>query len=181
MKKTIVLLLSLLMLLSLTACGSGEAEDTPVITRSNGDDLQSVSPEDAEAASQAPFAFCYQELELIPGARFEADKLPQAASTYEVPSCAIEGTDQVYNYETFEVTAYDDGNGAVIYSIYFIDPNLTTPEGLALGDSTQTVLELYGEDYVEEGTAWTYTRGNTQLQLILQNGAVSSIEYRMCG
>lgn len=180
MKKTIALLFSILMLLSLTACASNEAEDTPVITRSNAEDAPSVTPEDAEAASVQPFAFSYQELELIPGARFDADQLPQAASTYEVPSCAIEGTDKVYNYDAFEITAYDDGNGAVIYSIYFIDPNLTTPEGLSLGDSAQTVLELYGEDYVEDGTAWIYTRGNTQLQLILQNDTVAGIEYLMC-
>ncbi len=75
------------------------------------------------------------------------------------------------------VTAYDEGNGEIVYSIYFIDANITTTEGLALGDSRDDVLSLYGDDYEESGRALVYTKGNTQLSIILQDDVVISIEY----
>jgi hypothetical protein len=91
----------------------------------------------------------------------------------------LEGTDNVYNYDTFEITAYDEGKGEFIYSIYFIDPNLTTPEGLALGDTLDKAISLYGDGYTQEDSAYTYVGGNTMLVIILQNDAIASIEYRM--
>lgn len=180
MKRTIALMLCVLALLSFSACGGDETEENLVITRGAVEETQALTGEDAEAVSAEPFVFVAEGVELLPGAAFDPALLGEASSVYQVPSCAIEGTDNVYNYDAFEVTAYDDGTGEVIYSIYFVDPELTTPEGLALGDGTEKVLELYGQDYVEEGTAWVYTRGNTQLKLILQNETVVSIEYLMC-
>ena len=69
----------------------------------------------------------------------------------------------------------------MIYSILIIDPELSTEEGLALGDDIQKVESLYGTSYVEEGASRIYTRGETQLILIVQNESVVSIEYRMAG
>ena len=117
--------------------------------------------------------------ELVPGAVFDPSVLPEPASIYQVPSCAIVGTDNVYNYETFELTAFDDGEKEVIYSILLLDPNITTQEGLALGDDAAKVTQLYGSDYVQEGTAWIYPAETSMLGLIIQADHVVSIEYRM--
>ena len=100
---------------------------------------------------------------------------------YQVPSCAVEGTDNVYNFGGFEITAFAENGSERIYSVYFIDPNLTTPEGLALGDGVQKVTELYGEDYAQDGAALVYTAGDTQLIVIVENDVVVSIEYRWVG
>ena len=179
------MLLALLMLLSLTACGAEEESDADlVITR---------APEEAKDASEAaaeetaapeekmetPFVFVYEGVELMPGQAFDAAVLPAADAVSQVPSCALEGTDNAYNYTAFELTAFDDGNGEVIYSIYLLDANLATPEGLALGDDEAKIVELYGEDFVREGTSYVYTREGTVLSLIVQDGTVISIEYRM--
>ena len=181
MKQILALILAALMAVSFAACGSaGESEENQVITRSAAQETQPLTPADAENATPDPFTFTYEDVTLIPGQRFDPDALPEADSVYQVPSCAFEGTDNVYNYGIFEVTAYHDGAGELVYSIYFLDPNLTTPEGLAFGSTAETVTELYGEAYTEEGTAWVYTRGGSQLCLIFQDGAVASIEYLMC-
>lgn len=182
MKKLIAILLAMMLVLSLAACGAEEEPNADlVITRAaEEDNVTEAQPEAGEpAASDVVFSFTADGVELIPGEAFDAAVLGEAASVYTVPSCAIEGTDNVYNYETFEVTAYDDGTGEVIYSIYFLDPNLTTTEGLALGDDAAKVVELYGEAYAEEGSSYIYTGAGTQLHIILQNDLVTSIEYRM--
>ena len=180
MKKLIAVLALLVLVFALAACGS-EAEQNAdlVITRAT-EETQIAEAENVQAdAVREEFCFIAEGVELIPGADFDPTVLPEAASLYTVPSCAIEGTDNVYNYETFEITAYDDGTGEVIYSIYIIDPNITTPEGLALGDGLDRVLELYGDDYQMNGAAYDFYGTETMLSIIIQNEAVASIEYRM--
>ena len=180
MKKLITVLALLVLVFALAACGS-EAEQNAdlVITRAT-EESQSAEVENVQAeAVKEEFCFIAEGVELIPGADFDPTVLPEAASLYTVPSCAIEGTDNVYNYETFEITAYDDGTGEVIYSIYIIDPNITTPEGLALGDGLDRVLELYGDEYQMNGAAYDFYGTETMLSIIIQNEAVASIEYRM--
>lgn len=186
MKKTIALCLAAMMLLCFAACGQEQPNDVPQITMGaqQNDPTSENNTQDAQGATQAqeagnPYTFTFSDVELIPGAAFDAAKLPDAASTYQVPSCALEGTDNVYNYEAFEVTAFNDGKSEYIYSIYFLDPNLATPEGLALGDTLDKVVDLYGDGYIQEGTSYTYESAGTMLIIILQNDTIASIEYRM--
>ena len=125
------------------------------------------------------FSFLYEGVTLIPGEVFEQSVLGEYSELSEVPSCAFEGNDKVYNYETFELTAYIDEKEEHIYSIYFIDPNLPTTEGLCMGDTVEDMKSLYGEDYEMVGTAYDYTRGNTVLSIVTQNDVVVGIEYRL--
>ncbi len=197
MKKLLTITLSAVLMVTLAACGSSTAStdlSDQVITRSTDTEEAETEEETVEEAvldeavdeeteegntvdESEPFSFEYEGVVIMPGEAFDSSALPTADSIYTVASCAIEGDDNVYNYTTFEVTAFDDGTGEVVYSVYFIDPNITTLEGLALGDSLSLVEELYGTNYVEDGTAVVYTRGETQLSIILQDDIVISIEY----
>lgn len=183
MKKWIAMMLAVFMLVCLTACGgddeggAGQTIGGSVTEATKGADT--VEGTEEIVPGGAVFAFTYDDVEIIPGEPFDASKLPEAHSVYQVPSCALEGTDNVYSYTTFEVTAFDEGNGEYVYSIYFLDPNLTTNEGLALGDDFAKAAELYGDSYEEVDGEYVYTRANTQLRLIVENNAIVSIEFRM--
>lgn len=185
MKRKIAILLALLTLMSLAACGAEEESNADlVITRAPEEATEAAAQsaeetEAQEAKTVEPFVFVYEGVGLMPGAAFDASVLPAASSVSQVPSCALEGTDNAYNYTFFELTAFDDGSGEVIYSIYLMDPNLTTPEGLALGDEEAKIPELYGADFLQEGASYVYTREGTVLSIIVQDGVVISIEYRM--
>lgn len=185
MKKILSILLATVLLLSLAACNSNSTTDgttpnekTPAGT--TGDKVPAGSDAATEPQqAEESFALTFNNVKLVPGAPFDAAALPEAESVMEVPSCAFEGTDNAYNYGVFELTAYDEGNGEVIYSIYMLDPNMSTDEGLYLGDDLGRAEELYGTNYQTEGTQITYAKGNTQLILILQDNSIISIEYRM--
>ena len=181
MRKMIAMLALLAITFALAACGAdANVNEDLVITRGTETAEMAQETQAAEEVAAAKiYSFTAEGVELIPGAAFDPAVLPEAASVYTVPSCAIEGTDNVYNYETFEVTAYNDGTGEVIYSIYIIDPNISTPEGLALGDSLDRVVELYGDGYVVSGTAYDYSSEGTMLSIIIQGDTVASMEYRM--
>jgi len=191
MKKIIAIMLSVLMLLALTACGE-PADKTETPTGTVADNTTAVedttTAEDTTAAAedttagsdeQEPgFVFTFEGVELTPGQAFDAAALPEANSVYQVPSCAIEGTDNVYNYGTIEVTAFDDGNGEVIYSVYIMDANTPTNEGLYIGDTLDHIVAAYGEDYTREGNQITYQKGDTLLIIILGGEYVQSIDFR---
>lgn len=179
MRKLLAILLALTMLLCFTACdGGGEAQETteaPVETTHAPE--ETIEETEAPSVSEAGFCFTLNGVVLTPGTTYDASALPEPASVYQVPSCAIEGTDNVYSFDTVEVTAFNDGTKEIIYAIAILDPNLCTDEGLYLGDSADKVLELYGEEYQENGTAMVYTKGNTKLTVIVQNGYVVDIEF----
>lgn len=196
MKKIIALSFCLMLLMGLTACGSDEISEERMITRPPEEYVEAApvavaeeptQPETTEAApvqAAAPaalgnYTFETNGVELIPGDPFDPGILPEAVSVYEVPSCAIVGTDNLYNYGSFELTAFDDGEKELIYSILLTDPNITTTEGLALGDNVQKVTDIYGEGYTQQGNAYVYTGDAEMLYIILQNETVASIEYRM--
>lgn len=163
MKRWIACLIVFAMLLTLTACAGEEKNDG-----------------ETQVEAEAPkYSFTYQGVELVPGAEFDPAALPEADFVYEVPSCAIEGTDNVYSYGVMEVTAFDDGTGEIIYSVYISDANTPTDEGLYIGDDMATVESLYGTDYTQLDTQVTYQSGNSYLVLLVENDVVISIEYRM--
>ena len=183
MKKILALTLALMLLIGLTACGNTAPEvttgnDTPAPT--SGSETPANTPEETTPpATEEGYSFLLKEIELLPGAVFDESKMPENNGKFEVPSCAIEGTDILYNYGVVEVTVFDGGDEPVIYSIYLLDANTPTDEGLYLGDDVATVESIYGTDYTQEGTAMIYEKGNTQLRILIDNGAVFNIEYRM--
>lgn len=186
MKNCVALMLALVMVLCLTACGGSEA--APETTAAPQPQETAAAPAETEApvqeeteapatASNDPYSITLEGVTLTPGQVYNASALPEPVSVYQVPSCAIEGTDNVYSFDAFEVTAFDDGKNEIIYSVVLIDPNVATDEGLMLGDKVEKVVELYGENYVENGTAMVYTGGDTKLSIIVQNGYVVDIEF----
>ena len=199
MKRIIAFCFCLMLLAGLTACGTDELSEERMITRPAEEAAEPVAvaalaeePETAPAAETAGteetqeaaavavgnYTFDANGVELIPGDPFDPAVLPKADSVYEVPSCAIEGTDNVYNYGTIEVTAFNDGTGEVIYSVYIVDANTPTNEGLYIGDTVDHVIAAYGEDYTRENGQITYQKGDTLLIMILDGDYVLSIDFR---
>ena len=64
------------------------------------------------------------------------------------------------------------------YSVYIIDANTPTTEGLYIGDTLDMVVSAYGEDYTREGNQVTYQKGDTLLIVILDGDYVRSIDFR---
>ena len=198
MKNKILLILLALAMLALCACGDKspvgtEASTVPTDTtvQTTGETTQpetteTTVPETTEATVPATtlpmvleegFSFAVEGVVLTPGAAFDPSQLPQPNEVYQVPHEKIEGGDNVYCYDGFEVTAYNDGTGEVIYAIWLTDSNVSTMEGLARGDNGAKVDELYGTDYEGDPTARTYYLGNTMLSILLHEDVVIDILY----
>lgn len=177
MKKLLTLLL-LLPCILLSACNHTDV-DTIAFTRAATEPevVPDVTEVTAPAEEASALVFLYEGVELIPGQPFDPAALPEAQSTFTVPSCALDGTDNVYSYGNLEITAFNDGTGEFIYSVYLLDETLATPEGLRISDPQEKVLQLYGTDFQDNGGEYLYTQGDVLLSILFQNGTVSSIEY----
>lgn len=202
MKKLTAILLCLLMVLMLAACGQDQPEAPQPETQGSqptqdsqpeSQPTQDSQPEsepsqDTEPSGTEPtqeqtqadvFSFTFQGIKLTPGAAFVPDAMPKPDATYEIPSCAFEGVDTVYSYAALEVTACGPVGQQQIYSVFLVDVNTPTGEGIYMGDTKAMVIAAYGSGYVENGTEWVYTKGNTTLHLLFQGDTIISIEYRM--
>jgi hypothetical protein len=191
MKKYIAIALALTLALCLCACTGEKPQETtaapettpaaevPETTAAPEVPETTAAPQETEAVVVADkdFALTFNGVKLTPGDVYNGSALPQPLSVYQVPSCAIEGTDNVYSFTELDITAFHDGTQEIIYAITIYDPNFCTDEGLYLGDDAARVVELYGEHFIENGTAMVYTGPTTTLTIILQNGFVTSIEF----
>lgn len=152
MKKLALILLSVLLIFTVTACGGTETKDV--------------------------FTFKTGETTIVPGEKSDLSKLPTPLATVEIPSCAFDGIDKVMTYDDYEITAHIEGNDAIVYSVLFINPNLKTSEGLSMGETKAKMIEIYGENFTQDGDGCVYTKDKTQLIIILQDDTIISIEYR---
>ena len=188
-KKAAVVMAALLMLWSLTACAqaqtSPEAQRITMATVPSGEAMPSVPASQPPEAETVPsgtvedgfFVFSFEDAALQPGQAFDPSVLPAPTYTYTVPSCALEGTDNVYSYGNPEITAFNDGTGEFIYSVYLLDDSLSTPEGVKIGHTQAQVIALYGNAFQDNGGEYLYTRGDVVLSLLFQDGTVTAIEY----
>ncbi len=123
------------------------------------------------------YSFQYENKNLILGDTFTTEKYGKEVDYVESPSCAFDGLDKIYRYEHYEVTTYPDQEQDRIYSIFFLDDEVETTEGLKIGDTKEKMLELYGKDFEQKDSLFIYQKEKTELHFLLQDDTIISIEY----
>jgi len=105
------------------------------------------------------------------------EALGEPKSYFEAASCAFEGLDKIYTYSGFEINTYPLEDKDYISSVILKDDTVTTPEGLAIGDSKEKIEELYGADRTEDNNLIVYEKDDMKLRIILKEEYVAAIEY----
>lgn len=173
------------MVLSAASCASGD-EDTAPVVLSGGQTAESAAggneadTEDtaAEETSDA-FVFTYNGVSIAMNA--PADSIIEALGDnytyFEAPSCAYEGMDKVYTYNSIVVRSYTRDGVDYIAAVELKDDTVSTAEGIRIGSTEDDVRAAYGEDG-QPGTAGIeYTKGDSFISFIFENGAVVAITY----
>lgn len=150
-----------------------------VIINNNNKTTETAKKTTNEASTNTvdEFQFTYEGKNIAINEEMDKEKWGEEISCYEVPSCAFDGMDKIYEYEHFEVETYTDKDVDRIYSIYFTDTKATTTEGLCVSDSYEKMIDTYGENFTNEGTQYIYTKGDTCLEFIVENNVITSIKY----
>ena len=187
-KKATVLVLTAALLLA--GCGSdakvieGEVEtiggeDAGEKTQEPGDETEAETEAAAEEAAHKGYVFVYNDIvmEMDADAAPVLEKLGEANSCFEAPSCAFEGVDRMYTYGSFELDTYPTGDKDYISAVIFKDDSVTTQEGIGIGDSREKLTDAYGEGTEETGMI-VYYKDDMKLCFIFRNDSIASIEYR---
>lgn len=150
--------------------GSGE-QDAAASTNGGGQGEQQV-------AGAAGYQFTYNgtTISLNDNMADILAKLGDPVEYFESESCAYQGMDKVYTYNSFIIYTYPDNDADYVLSISLKDDIVSTAEGISIGSDREAVTSAYGEGE-DTGVSLIYTKGNTKLTFIFENDKVTSIEY----
>lgn len=191
--KRLPLLLCFVLLLS--ACASPEPADAPKSTV-----IVSQQPaQTPEEPRELPEEEAPEELEVVGGMVEEQDKyvflsdgveiipkefyapisanLPSPYETGEAPSCAFEGLDTLYRFEGYDIQCGLIRGEEVITGVFFVDETVSTPEGMKIGMSVEEMIDIYGTDFSEDFSKYTYSDGEVELIFVSEDNEIISISY----
>lgn len=170
MKKLMCLVLALAMTACLIACGGNNAP-------AGNDDPKPGN--NAGVVTDPGYTFKFNGTEII----MNADAAPIVAALgepkryTEEASCAFSGLDKTYDYGSFYVQTYPQGDKDYVYSVWFADDGVNTSEGAYIGMAQADVENIYGAESYNGSNAYILTKGACKLTVIITDGVVSSIQY----
>lgn len=174
-------------MLILAGCGSNNASTDNAASNNNSSADTQISTEanapenNTEAApTLSGYVFSHNSVDFT--VDMEADAvitaLGEPTSYYEVPSCAFEGMEKIYDYSSFEITTYETEDVDYIANIYLKDDLVETPEGISLYMTSADLTEAYGDDYTVAEGQYVFTKDNTKLIVIVNSDLeIISIQY----
>ena len=119
----------------------------------------------------------YLGVDVTPGVEFSSENIPEEGEYSQIPSCAFQGTDNVVIYSHVEITSAQIDGSERVYSVYFLDDEISTPEGVKITDARADVIDAYGDDFEGNDNKITYVDGKVELSFLIENDVVTSIEY----
>ena len=100
----------------------------------------------------------------------------------ETGSCYGDGKDCVYEYTSFKLETYTNGDAEHILAVEIFndaDESAATPEGIRVGSASDAVTAAYGEASESSDSRIVYLRadGKVKLQFLMRDGSVTNIQY----
>lgn len=171
MKKTIsiLLILAALMCMLFVGCGDSSAASSGSAA-SNG-----------SSAPAKEYVFSYNGISIPMKAEAApiVSQLGEPLNYFESESCAFKGLDKVYTYASFELSTYPVDGVDYVLSVRFTNDTVSTPEGISIGSSLDSLNAAYSASVAVGETGFTLTGGDSSLAFILDGstGAVTSVKY----
>ena len=172
MKKIISLILALCLCFALAACGAGE-------NSGNNGGNNSGNNGNTGNQNEPGYTFTHNGTQIAMNVKAESiiSTLGEPVSYTEEPSCAFSGLDKTYNYGSFVLQTYPDGDVDYIYCLWLVDDSVSTSEGVYIGATKAEVEAAYGAAAFNGTNAYVLTKGACTLTVILDGDVVSSITY----
>ena len=171
MKKFFALVLALMLVMSMAACGG---ETTPDTTEPQAPAVLGPTQPDPDS-----WKYTVRGVDVMMHAEAAPilEALGEPGSFTEEASCAFTGLDKTYNYGGFFLQTYPLGDVDYIYSAWLMDDSSETPEGIYIGASQAEVEAAYGTEGYNGSNAYIMKGTTSTLTIILDGGVVTSIQY----
>lgn len=146
------------------------------VTMSNRPKTDKNKTQTAETTKDV-YTFADGDKKAVLGEEFNKDAFGKEENYSEIASCAFEGLDRTYTYTDYEITTFPDGDKERVFSVYFLNENIQTQEGVKITDSFDKMKEVYGEPTNQQGNQYVYTKGKTNMEFIVEEDVITSIQY----
>ena len=169
MKKILALMLALMMVFALCACGDN----------ASGTD---EGDEESQTAEINYDKLYYQSGDTKFGIMDELSPVLTAlgdpVGTFESESCAYQGSDYFYYYDGFELTANEIEGTMFITGITVSDDTVSIPQGVKIGMDIDEALSMMDVDYTQSGSVYKFVEGATVLLIRAgSDNTVAAIGY----
>lgn len=178
MKKLSILLITVLMATCLLiGCGGSDNKDTE--NKGNQGTTNNETNNQNDKKENNSFVFNLKGTDVQINAEMASihDKLGKEDDYFESNSCAFQGLDKVYTYGSVIIQTYPMDEVDYVYSVELKDDTVETPEGIYIGSSKADVEKAYGTPDDQTDTAYIYKKGESQLNIMFEGDAVTSIVY----
>ena len=171
MKKIFALVLALMLVMSLAACGGAS---TPETTEPQAPAVLGPTQPDANS-----WKYTVRGVDVMMHAEAAPviEALGEPVSYTEEASCAFSGLDKTYYYGGFYLQTYPMGDEDFVFSLWLVDDSSTTPEGIYIGASQAEVEAADGTEGFNGSNAYILKGTTSTLTIILDGGVVTSIQY----
>lgn len=136
-----------------------------------------TNTKDKKDDSESTVIIAYKGIDITPGIEFRSESINEKAEYLELESCAFEGNDKVYKYQSIEITTSAISGKETVYSAYFLNDTIQTIEGVKISDEKALMIEKYGENYEHINNEYKYIKSGVALSFIIENDIIISIEY----
>lgn len=155
MKKILIFTLCLLMVVSFIACDGGSS-----------------------GGKAYTFSYNGQKIAIDDKAQDVLDAIGTPIQSQELGTCGIGDKDKLFIYQDFRIETYQMKEVDYFYRITLLTDQVSTEEGVAIGNTQQKVLDTYGEPATRDTSAFTYEAKGMNLVIHFDaNSNVKSIVY----
>ncbi len=172
------------------AAESGDSsEDLPESMPDDDFETDSAESSDSEAPQDTPaeagaitFDYVLNGTTIVVGeeAAPVLEKLGEAESVFEAPSCAFTGSSYYYTYGGVQVVTYPDEHDQSLNRLYEVDLNdstAATNEGIKVGDSYDDLIAKYGTPTQETPAYASYQTEGKAVRFFLDGDSIKQIVY----
>ena len=194
MKKPLCTAVLFFALLGFAGCAAngGQAEVPPVAAVAEpvasadddeaGAEIMGQEAESAEAVVYAPpFFLTLGGANIQLGANIDdiINAIGEPIAIFETPSCAFDGTDIVFRFPGVQIHTIPLGDANYVHTIALVDDTVSTNGGIFIGSGFDELLGAYGNDYIQEFSMYTFTRGHTSVSFFVDGGIIAAITYEL--
>ena len=168
---------------------SADSAEIPAVTTDDADASDSSDSADSENPQIAPadaasitFDYVLNGTKIVVGeeAAPVLEKLGEAESVFEAPSCAFTGSSYYYTYGGVQVVTYPDEHDQTLNRLYEVDLNdssAATNEGIRVGDSYDDLIAKYGTPTQETPAYASYQTEGKAVRFFLDGDSIKQIVY----
>lgn len=169
--KKIFLITAILLCFVLTACNSSD--------KTTGGSASGNEIKNEETKAEEGYFFELNGTKIAVTAKMApiAEALGEPTNYFESNSCAFQGLDKVYTYGSVVVRTYPENDTDYVLTVELKDDSVSTPEGISIGDTADSVKTTYGEPNQTTDSALIYTKGESILTFFVTEGEITAITY----